>query len=69
MHKDLEAATRVTDLHNTHLIYNHMKSYGTRAAYRLNCLPIATVYQFNKCDWLWENPPVMHKYNYLEKRN
>ena len=22
-----------------------------------------------KCDWLWENPPVMHKDNYLEKRN
>ena len=21
------------------------------------------------CDWLWENPPVMHKDNYLEKRN
>ena len=20
-------------------------------------------------DWLWENPPVMHKDNYLEKRN
>ena len=22
-----------------------------------------------KCDWLWENPPVMHKDDYLEKRN
>ena len=21
------------------------------------------------CDWLWENPPVMHKDNYLEKHN
>ena len=21
------------------------------------------------CDWLWENPPVTHKDNYLEKRN
>ena len=21
------------------------------------------------CDWLWENLPVMHKDNYLEKRN
>ena len=21
------------------------------------------------CDWLWENPPVMYKDNYLEKRN
>ena len=20
------------------------------------------------CDWLWENPPVTHKDNYLEKR-
>ena len=23
----------------------------------------------NICDWLWENPPVTHKDNYLEKRN
>ena len=23
----------------------------------------------HKCDWLWENPPVTHKDNYLEKRN
>ena len=21
------------------------------------------------CDWLWENPPVTHKDNYLEKHN
>ena len=21
------------------------------------------------CDWLWENPPVTHKDDYLEKRN
>ena len=21
------------------------------------------------CDWLWENPPVTHEDNYLEKRN
>ena len=21
------------------------------------------------CDWLWENPPVTHKDNYLEKCN
>ena len=21
------------------------------------------------CDWIWENPPVTHKDNYLEKRN
>ena len=21
------------------------------------------------CDWLWENPPITHKDNYLEKRN
>ena len=21
------------------------------------------------CDWLWENPPVMHKDNYLEKHD
>ena len=27
-------------------------------------------YQYNRiCDWLWENPPVTHKDNYLEKRN
>ena len=23
----------------------------------------------NKCDWIWEKPPVTHKDNYLEKRN
>ena len=21
------------------------------------------------CDWLWENPPLTHKDDYLEKRN
>ena len=21
------------------------------------------------CDWIWENPPVTHKDDYLEKRN
>ena len=24
---------------------------------------------YSICDWLWENPPVTHKDNYLEKRN
>ena len=23
----------------------------------------------HNCDWLWENPPVAHKDNYVEKRN
>ena len=27
------------------------------------------IFQSMICDWLWENPPVMHKDNYLEKRN
>ena len=25
-------------------------------------------YEYN-CDWLWENPPVTHKYKYLEIHN
>ena len=24
---------------------------------------------FDICDWLWENPPLTHKDDYLEKRN
>ena len=27
------------------------------------------VYALLKCDWLWENLPVTHKDNYVEKRN
>ena len=27
------------------------------------------VYNMIICDWLWENPPVTHKDNYLEKHN
>ena len=32
---------------------------------------LSTLISVNKsiCDWLWENPPVTHKDNYLEKRN
>ena len=30
----------------------------------MNCVLVYVI-----CDWLWENPPVTHKDNYLEKRN
>ena len=26
-------------------------------------------HKFDTCDWLWENPPLMHKDKYLEIRN
>ena len=27
------------------------------------------MYKYKICDWLWENLPVTHKDNYVEKRN
>ena len=31
------------------------------------CCCISTINEV--CDWLWENPPLTHEDNYLEKRN
>ena len=54
--------------------------FVTPVALNISLRPIATdllpivictvaMYAQPICDWLWENPPVMHKDNYVEKHN
>ena len=54
--------------------------FVTHVALNISLRPIATdllpivictvaMYAQSICDWLWENPPVMHKDNYVEKHN
>ena len=40
-----------------------LKTTNTNLA---NCIPRSNS---KICDWIWENPPVTHKDDYLEKRN
>ena len=52
--------------------------FGVESACEIKYTPSSPVSVKNKltvnkkltiCDWLWENPPVTHKDDYLEKRN